>query len=84
MTEPSQQCPSALREYHTSRVKACGRPVNLTGSCDAKLHFPNCQYNRVCGGIIGYQVASPNAFEQSNENFNGTGLDGIIISHGAQ
>jgi cell division protein FtsL len=84
MTEPLQQCPSAWREYNTSGVRACGRPVNSTGSCAAVFYFTKRQYSSVCGRIIGYQVASPDAFEQSNGNFNGRGLDGVIISHGAQ
>ena len=40
MTDPSQQCPSAWREYNTSRVKACGRPDNSTGSCAAEFYLP--------------------------------------------
>ena len=82
MTEPSQQCPSAWREYNTSGVRACGRPESSTGSCAAVFYFPNRQYSRVCGRIIGYQVASPDAFRRFN-NRNGD-LDGVIISHGAQ
>ena len=82
MTEPLQQCPSAWREYNTTRVRACGRPVNETGSCAAVFYFTNRQYSRVCGRIIGYQVASPDAFSTFN-NRNGD-LDGVIISHGAQ
>ena len=62
MTEPLQQCPSAWREYNTSGVRACGRPESSTGSCAAVFYFPNRQYSRVCGRIIGYQVASPDAF----------------------
>ena len=82
MTELSQQCPSAWREYNTSGVRACGRPESSTGSCAAVFYFTNRQYSRVCGRIIGYQVASPDAFRRFN-NRNGD-LDGFIISHGAQ
>jgi dynein heavy chain len=82
MTEPLQQCPSAWREYNTSRVRACGRPVNSTGSCAAVFYFPNRQYSRVCGRIIGYQFDSPDAFRQLGSN--GGDLDGITVSYGAQ
>ena len=82
MTEPSQQCPSAWREYNSDRGRACGSPVNSIGSCAAVIYFTNRQYSRVCGRIIGYQVASPDAFGRFN-NRNGD-LDGVIISHGAQ
>ena len=37
MTDPSQQCPSAWREYNTSGVRACGRQPNSTGSCSATV-----------------------------------------------
>ena len=83
MTEPSQQCPSAWREYNTSGVRACGRPVSSAGSCAAEFYFTNRQYSRVCGRIIGYQVASPDAFTRLTD-FYGRGLDGVIISHGSQ
>ena len=62
-------------------VRARGRPVNSTGSCAAEFYYSNRQYSRVCGRIIGYQVASPDAF---NDNADSRGLDGVIISHGAQ
>ena len=82
MTDPSQQCPSAWREYNTSGVKACGRPANSTGSCATEFYCTNHQYSQVCGRIIGYQVASPDAFSRFYNNFRD--LDGVIISHGAQ
>ena len=33
MSDPSQQCPPAWREYNTSRVRACGRTYSTEGSC---------------------------------------------------
>ena len=84
MTEPLQQCPSAWREYNTSGVRACGRPVNETGSCAAVFYFTKHQYSRVCGRIIGYQVASPDAFKKINKKFYGRGLDGVTVTHRAQ
>ena len=44
MTDPSQQCPSAWREYNTSGVKACGRPASSTRSCAAEFYSTNRQY----------------------------------------
>ena len=81
MTEPLQQCPSAWREYNTSAVRACGRPESSTRSCAAVIYCTNRLYSRVCGRIIGYQVANPDAF---NNNYYGRDLDGVTISHGAQ
>ena len=33
MSDPSQQCPTAWREYNTSGIRACGRPVSSLASC---------------------------------------------------
>ena len=38
MTDPSQQCPPAWREYNTSGVRACGRPDNF----HIRLHIQTC------------------------------------------
>jgi hypothetical protein len=54
MTDPSQQCPPAWREYNTSGVRACGRPVSFRGSRPANVYAVGQQYNRVCGRAIGY------------------------------
>ena len=82
MTDPSQQCPPAWREYNTSGVRACGRPATSVGSCPATSYFIGHQYSRVCGRVIGYQFASPDAFSQYP--YNGIDLDGINITYGAQ
>ena len=78
MTEPSQQCPSAWREYDTDRKRSCGRPESSTGSCAAVHYFTRRQYIRVCGRIIGHQFKTPDAFTRLNEPFYGRGLDGVI------
>ena len=80
MNDPSQQCPPAWREYNTSGVRACGRPVTSERSCPATFYFTSHQYSRVCGRVIGYQFAGPNAFGPDDE----VGLDGISILYGAQ
>ena len=82
MTDPSQQCPPAWREYNTSGVRACGRPVTSEGSCPATSYFTGRQYSRVCGRVIGYQFASPDGFQRHGDR--DIDLDGINITHGAQ
>ena len=63
MSDPSQQCPPAWREYNTSGIRACGRPVSSSGiSYPATLYPTNKQYSRVCGRVIGYQVGTPDGF----------------------
>ena len=80
MTDPSQQCPPAWREYNTSGVRACGRPITSERSCPATFYFTGRQYSRVCGRAIGYQFGRPGAFGPNNE----VGLDGISILYGTQ
>ena len=56
MSDPSQQCPSAWREYNTSGIRACGRPATSSGSCPSTTYSTNRQYNKVCGRVIGYKL----------------------------
>ena len=62
MSDSSQQCPSAWREYNTSGVRGCRRPESSSGSCHATLYPTSLQYSRVCGRVIGYQIGSTDAF----------------------
>ena len=80
MSDFSQWCPSAWREYNTSGVRACGRLFNSTGSCAATIYSTGRQYSRVCGRVIGYQIGSPDAF-QVDDLFD---LDGISITYGSE
>ena len=84
MSDPLQQCPSAWREYNTSGVRACGRPVSSTGSCPATVYSINLQYkyNQVCGRVIGYQVTTPDTV-RINKNINQIYIDGVSIIHGS-
>jgi dynein heavy chain len=64
MSDPSQQCPSAWREYNTSGVRACGTRtpgINIQ-TCIPTSYPTSRQYSRVCGRAIGYQIGSPDAF----------------------
>ena len=81
MSDPTEQCPFAWWEYNTGGVRACGRPTSLSGSCAAIRHFTSRQYSRVCGRVIGYQFASPDAFRH-HVNSNSIDLDGINITCG--
>ena len=82
MSDPTQQCPSAWREYNTGGVRACGRPSTSGGSCPAKTYSTSFQYRRVCGRVVGYQYASPDALYHSG-NINQQYTDGISITHGS-
>ena len=80
MTDPSQQCPFPWREYNASNIRVCGRASSSGGDCSsASFSISSDPYTRVCGRVIGYQFASPDAFGSTANNG-----DGIHITHGEQ
>ena len=84
MTDPSQQCPPAWREYNTSGVRGCRRPVFSRGSRPAIFYTINQQYSRVYGRIIGYQLGSPDGFTQCHGmiSLNQGYMDIVSITYG--
>ena len=84
MTNPSQQCPPSWRLYSANGVRACGRPVtSASGGCYSQNYTVQLSYRRVCGRIIGYQVGSPNVFD--NEQLpiiNEAYVDGVSVTYG--
>ena len=81
VTDPSQQCPQAWREYNTSGVRACGRTYSTVGSCsNVTYEMDSIVYSRVCGQVIGYQVGSPDAFNTLLNSHIKVGMDGVIIT----
>ena len=87
MTDPTQQCPSAWRLYNANGVRACGRPVTSGQSCPATFYPTGRQFSKVCGRIIGYQVATPGAFHVVYTNplprsLDDTYVDGVSVTHG--
>ena len=83
MSDSTQQCPSAWREYNTDGVRACGRPNASEGSIAAETYSVMFQYRRVCGRVVGYQYGSPDGFLLDIENINQVYVDGISITHGS-
>ena len=88
MSDPTQQCPSAWREYNTGHggVRVCGRPVTNGPSC-AQVQYPsnNSQYSRVCGRAIGYQFGSTDAFGNAalERTIDSYYVDGVSFTHGS-
>ena len=86
MSDSSQQCPSAWREFTSDGIRACARPNSVQGSCPGTCYSVSRQYSKVCGRIIGYQFGSPAAFWKdgnvAQETIDGAYLDGISITHG--
>ena len=89
MSDPSQQCPAAWKEYTSDGIRVCARPTSESsgGSCPSTLYPVSRQYNKVCGRVIGYQIGSPDAFVYpskvpKNLMIDQQYLDGISITHG--
>ena len=88
MSDATQNCPSGFRLYQSGGVRACGRPVSNSGSC-VSVQFPSngISYSEVCGRVVGYQYASPDAvhsgFGPNHNNLNGDYIDGVSITHGS-
>ena len=86
MTDPTQQCPSPLRQYSANGVRACGRPTSVgTFSCSS-LRFPSNggrQYSRVCGQVIGYQIGSTDVFANLRNSIDTGYVDGVSITYGS-
>ena len=84
MADSSQQCPSAWRVYNTNQFRACGRPVSTVASRPSQIFPISRQYSKVCGRVIGIQVASPDAFSDGRgSDINGTYMDGVSITRGS-
>ena len=85
MSDPTQQCPSPLRQYSANGVRACGRPTSVgTFSCSS-LRFPSSggrQYSRVCGQVIGYQIGSTDVFADQQNSIDTGYVDGVSITYG--
>ena len=84
MSDPTQQCPSAWREYNTGGVRACGRPGTSGESCAATTYSIDFQYRRVCGRVVGYQFGDPDGFHTDFDiDNNMVFADGVSITHGS-
>ena len=81
MSDPTQQCPSAWREYNTGGVRACGRPSTSGGSCAATTYSIDFQYRRVCERVVGYQFGSPDGFLPGN--IDQIYVEGVSITRGS-
>ena len=83
MSDPSQQCPTELRLYNESGVRACGRQISDNGSCDSVTFSTNgISYSQVCGRVIGYQYGHTDAI-RSSDSIDTYYVEGISITHGS-
>ena len=85
MSDATVNCPSGFR-LHQSGVRACGRATSSGGSC-VSVQFPSngISYSQVCGRVVGYQFASPDATVSgaSHNDINSYYVDGVSITRGS-
>ena len=61
LRDPDSSCPSDLIERNNSGIRTCGKDID-SGGCSS-VTFPVASgYSKVCGKIIGYKIASTDAF----------------------
>ena len=91
MTDSTHQCPPAWREIATP-VRTCGR-TNETlqdyGGCSSvSFSTYNISFSHICGRIIGYQFASPDAFHSYSisqfTRIEDPFVDGVVITRGTE
>ena len=83
MTE-SGSCPNGFRMYSKGGVRACGRPVNKSGSCVGTIFSSSgIKYSQVCGKVTGYQVGHPDGANSNNNNINTYYADGVSLTLGS-
>ena len=91
MTDPTHQCPPEWREI-TEPVRTCGRTnqtLDGSGGCSsASFSTYNISYSHICGRIVGYQFASPDAFRPYTEGrytrIEDPYVDGVVIVRGTE
>ena len=79
MTDPQQDCPVEWQEYRADTIRACGR----SETCSRKTFSASRQYNKVCGRIIAYQLASTDAFQSGTGSIDGAYVDGVSVTYGS-
>ena len=90
MTDSTENCPSGFKLYQSGGVRACGRATSSVGSCTS-VQFPSnrISYSQVCGRVVGYQYASPDAIDttiggiSSHNDINSYYVDGVSITRGS-
>ena len=98
MSDSRENCPSGFRLYQSGGVRACGRAHTNNYSCQS-VQFPSngISYSQVCGRVVGYQYASPDAVQRGewrnqqyiggtdpkHNDINSAYVDGVSITRGS-
>ena len=79
----TENCPSGLQELITGGIRVCRRE-GTTGGCRSNIFQTNgISYSQICGKVVGYQKATPDAFNTNNNDINGAYIDGVSITCGS-
>ena len=79
MTNSSHQCPPGTRERSDLPKRLCGNKLTRRGCSSAIMDVHGIKYRKVCGKIIAYQDASPDAFGGNNTITRSHNIDGNYI-----
>ena len=87
MSDPTEECPPGFRLYNESGIRACGRPASAPAGYCQSVKFPSysVSYSQICGQVIGYQYASPDAIQPTSgrsKGINGAYVDGVSLTRG--
>ena len=99
MSDSSANCPPGFRLYQSKGVRACGRQSFGDFSCQS-VKFPSygISYTQVCGRVVGYQYATPDAIQHGqwknpqkyiggtdpkHNDINSVYVDGVSLTHGS-
>ena len=86
MSDPNQTCPSNWITI-SSPVRTCGRGRYAAAGCNSVFYSTlGLTFSRVCGRVIGYQHATPDAFDpliHFNQQIDGYYVDGLSLTHGS-
>ena len=85
MTNSSHQCPPGTRLRTDLPKRLCGINFDEQGCSSSIFDVHGIGYRQVCGKIIAYQDASPDAFWRGGQavSLDGNYVDGISLTHGS-
>ena len=82
MREARAQCPPGLVEAVHSGQRVCTK--GGVGTCSQTFFDTGVAFSQVCGKVIGYQFASPDAFAPGGVNgIDANYLDGVSLTYGS-
>ena len=88
MSDSLTDCPPGFRQYESGGVRVCGRQNSSSGSCQSvKFSSYGISYSQVCGRVVGYQYATPDAIDTvygtGHNDINSHYVDGISLTRGS-